>query len=922
MIPDDPLDQASDSISDGQSVDWELTESKTLGDERARARVRALKGLERIAAYNRNLQGADRTGPSVSTAPPPPWGQLTPLELASAGRSGEVWRAWDAWLQREVALKFLFAPEGGSLEDSALLAEARALARVRHPGVVAVHGISSHDDRVGMWMEFLTGTTLEAEIQRRGPLPPVDVARVGLDACRALEAVVAAGLVHRDIKPANVVLEPGGRTVLADFGLGRRLAFADREPWNSSGTPLFMAPELLAGEQATPRSDIYALGVTLRWALTGRSPFRARNLEELRQEAGVGPSATLRSERPHAPAALVRAIDRAMSPRAEARYASAAALAGDLEKVVGDPRRRAMRLAGAASAILLIGAVALLAPRFGGRSDTVHSAQFSVSAPPGTTLNLNSQASAISPDGRSLAIVAADARGIRHIWIRPLDSLTPRRLDGTEGAELPFWSPDGRMIGFFADLKLKKISAIGGPAEILCSAPDPRGASWGKGGVIVFVPRATGSLYRVSAEGGVPVEAVPVDSARGETALRWPQFLPDGEHFLFVSLPPRDGLFNVYAATPSRPERRHVMAAGCGPVSAGSLGLVLASNGRLMLQGFDAKRMKPVGAPIALGRAPFSDVSVGQPLASASQNGVLTHLSESLADTDLMWVNRKGDPVGRLSIPAGRYEKVYFAPNGRLLLAERRDSPTSVDLWMIDVIEGKSTRFTQGSQSRMGGAPVWSSDGRRIVFSSNRGGRTQIYERSVDDAGEERLLHESSGQFKEVWSWSPDGRYIVYIEADPKTGWDLWLLPTQGSRVPTPYLRSPFGDVGGRVSPDGRWLAYASDATGKVEVYVRSFPAPGPEIPVCPANGEPVWSEDGREILVPRTEDGTVWSVPVTTSPTFKAGSPRILFRRRPESLYLAASPKGDRFLEVTTADNRELPKIVVDLGLRKSSGR
>jgi Tol biopolymer transport system component len=927
VIPDDPIDDAYESIPDGRSVDWELTESKA-ASALEQSRVRALRDLERIAEYNRSLQrSTTKDQPSSSGAtPPPPWGHLTPLELVSAGRSGEVWRSWDAWLQREVALKFLFAPDAGNLEDSALLAEARALARIRHPGVVAVHGIGYHDGRVGMWMEFLVGSTLEAEIQRRGPLPPRDATRIGLEVCRALEAVVAAGLVHRDIKPANIVLEPSGRTVLTDFGLGRRLALADRETWHSSGTPLFMAPELLAGEPATPRSDLYALGVTLRWALTGHSPFRAHTIDDLRVEAGAGPPTPLRSERPDVPAALADVIERAMSPRAEARYASAAQIAEDLERILsganGVRGRTKWRTIAATGTILLLGAAILILPRFRGRPASIRAARFSVTAPPNTTLFLDANAAVVSPNGRFVAFVASDSAGTRRIWLRPLEVLTARPLEGTEDGDEPFWSPDSRSLGFFADMKLKTIAVFGGPPEVLCSAASPRGASWGKGGAIVFAPMATGSLYRVSSEGGTVTEILRPDSARQETAFRWPQFLPDGERFLFVALPPRNELFDVLTAALGSKERRHVMTAGCAPVCAGAMGLILASNGRLMLQGFDYRRLKPVGAPVALGRAPFSNVSVGQPLASASTNGVLVYLSESLANTNLAWVDRTGRRGGVLPLPAGRYERMYFAPDGRRLLAERRDSPTTVDLWMIDLVQGKSTRFSQGSQSRMGGAPAWSPDGRRIAFSSNRAGRTHIYQRFVDEAREETLLYGSTGQFKEVNEWSSDGRYLVFEQADPVTGWDLWLLPMDRKREPIPYLRSRFNEAAGRVSPDGKWLVYSSDATGKTEVYVRSFPQAGAEHPVSNSPGRGVWSSDGREILIEHTKDGRVWSVPVTTTPTFKAGTPRLLFRQRPGTLWLRSTPRGDRFLESTPITNNEPPSITVDLSLQPSGRR
>ena len=362
------------------------------------------------------------------------------------------------------------------------------------------------------------------------------------------------------------------------------------------------------------------------------------------------------------------------------------------------------------------------------------------------------------------------------------------------------------------------------------------------------------------------------------------------------------------------------MKAGCAPIPAGDRGLVLANNGRLLFQRFDFRRLRPVGAPVALGAASGSDASVGQPLATASRNGVLARPDERLPNTQLVWVSRSGNPVGVLPLPEGRYEKHYFSPDGTRLLVERRDSPTTVDLWMVDLPDGTARRFTQGSQSRIGGRPSWSPDGRRIAFSSNRKGRTNIYQRGADEAAEEELLFESDGQFKEVFSWSRDGRYIVFGQAAPTTGWDLWLLPLGDSRRPIPYLHSRANELAGTISPNGRWIVYSSDASGRMEIYVRSFPAPGVEQLVSHQLGEGYWTRDGRELLIPRTREKQIWSVPVETTPTFRAGEPRMLFREHPGALWIDAHPDGHRFLESIPVEN-DPPSIVVDLNFLSRIG-
>ena len=915
MSAEEPLEDLAGKVLEGVPVDWDLAETKTAGASQG-GTLHALRDLERIASASRNLQRR------LDAKQPEQWGHLTILELASAGNSGEIWRAWDVWLEREVALKFLF-PASEEGDDTALLDEARALARVRHPGVVDVYGIGEHGGRIGMWMELLVGSTLEAEVERRGPLPPHEVAEIGLELCRALEAIGAAGLVHRDIKPANIVRESNGRIVLTDFGLGQRRGIPDREPWRSSGTPVFMSPERLAGEPATPRSDLYALGITLRWALTGRCPFRARTLEELRAEVASGPGTSLRAERPDAPAALIAVIDRAMAPRAEDRFVGAAQMAEGLEQVLRTPeaKRRQWRIAASvASAILVVGAGALFLSRFSGQLGTSPPVRFAVAAPQGLRIPDDRVDVAVSPNGRLLVFAAMDSAGVQRLWLRPLESLTARPLEGTELAVNPFWSPDSRFIAFFADMKLQKTSVNGGAPEVLCRALDARGGTWSKDGTIVFAPEVTGPLCRVSAEGGAVTEIQRPNPERQETALRWPQFLPDGKRFLFVSLPPREEGFDVFVASTDSRGRQRVMSAGCAPIVVGERGVVVASNGRLMFQKLSDRPLRPAGASIALGPAPFSDVSVGQPLASSSRNGVLAYLGVPLTSTRLDWLDRAGRAVGTLAAPEGRYESLYFAPDGRKLLAGRRDSPTSVDLWLIDLDREEARRFSQGSQSRLGGKPVWSPDGSQIAFNSNRSGRTYIYKRLATETGEEQLLYQSQGQFNEVLCWSPDGRYLIFQQASPATGWDLWMLPLDRPGTAIPYLRSRFNEYAASISPDGRWLVYTTDASGKAEVYVRSFPSPGVEHLATNLHAQAYWSKNGRELIV-QDGEGRVWSVPVSMVPTFRAGKPQFLFQRRPEGLCVASTPAGDRFLESSPAAD-EPANIAVDVNFLARVGR
>lgn len=925
MSADDPLESVTGSISDGDPVDWSLAES-SVSQEDEQGPLRALREIEKVAQGFHALQASPIPGEVQGSAALPAerrgerrqWGDLVVLELARSGASGEVWRAWDPWLQREVALKFLQVHQGqeSRFEDSTLLEEARLLARVRHSGVVAVHGIAEHEGRVGMWMEFLEGTTLAAEIERAGSLPPAEVLRLGLALCHALEAIESAGVVHRDIKPSNIVLERTGRIVLTDFGLGRRWELADRG-WRASGTPIFMSPGILAGEEPTPRSDIYALGVTLRWALTGHPPFAARTLEQLKAEAEKGPSTSLAAERPEAPPALVAVIDRAMAPNADHRYSGAAQMASALEAIAAGERRPKRRMATALLAGAGVVLLLFLASFFVRRSEVrarESVTRFSVSAPPHMTLDGDPTSAVVSPDGLQLAFVATDSNNVSRLWLRPLRSLSAHVIEGSEGAGAPFWSPDSRKLAFFANTKLMKVSVDGGSPEVLCSAPDERGGTWGRGGMIVFAPQATGGLMRISAEGGSPMPVAVPDSSRHEIALRWPQFLPDGKRFSFVTLPAREGAFDVYVSSIDFPARRLLVRSEASPIVAGKNQILLVRDGHLMTQRVDWGSLRLLDEPVSRGPSPHSDVSIGQPLASASMTGVLAYPSTILDNTRFVWLDREGRPQGVLPVPEGRYEKMRFSPDGRRLLVMRRASPTNVDLALVDCATGLETRLTSGSQTRIGGDPTWSPDGRKVAFSSNRSGPTDIFVKKVDDGAPEKPLYRSRALFKEVDLWSPDGGFLVFEQADPATSWDIWLLPLTGESKPIPYLRTSLGEIPRAFSPDGKWIAYYTSDAGYFQICVQTFPVPGEKHVISDLSSQwCAWSRDGKE-LVFLTIDGFMWAVPVTTAPTFHEGTPRKLFRVPENQLWIAPTPDLHRFLSLVPAGSAPPTTITVEL--------
>jgi len=867
--------------------------------------------------------------------------RLGPYEILGplgAGGMGEVYRARDTRLGRDVAVKVLPSHLSATPELRARFErEARTASSLNHPHICVLHDVGHQDGVDYLVMEHLEGETLAARLER-GPLPVAELLRSGIEVADALDKAHRSGIVHRDLKPGNVMLTKSGAKLM-DFGLARASGLAASSSHLSGsptltkaltaegtivGTFQYMAPEQLEGKEADVRSDVWALGAVLYEMATGKRAFEGKSEASLISAIMSSEPPTITALQPMSPPALERLVRACLAKDPDDRISTAHDVRLQLEWIrdagsqAGVPvpvaaRRRVRERLGWAVAVATLAAVAtLLLPRLVQRPHPAEIMRFSVMTPENATVIPDPTSCAVSPDGRLLGLLAADSSGTARIWTRPLESLEAQPLRGTENAYLFFWSPDSRQIGFFADGKLKKVAASGGSPEVLCDASDARGGSWSKEGVIVFAPVAAGPLMRVSDDGGEPVEVLEPDSSRRETGLRWPWFLPDGKRFLFVGLPSRQGNFDVYVGSVGSKERKRILASGAAATYAEPGYLLFVRNGRLTAQRFDRRRLEPTGKPTPLGEAPPPSSWAGAPSASASANGVLAHLAAGLPDTKLVWLDRSGKPQGTVPVPPGRYENLSLSPDGRRLVVQKRSSATATDLWMVEPSRGTSSRFTfRPSASR----PVWSPDGSRIAYEWSGDGPRDIYLKPASGAGAEQPLFRSSALFKNLSQWSPDGRYVIFSQPEAETGWDVWLLPLEGDQKPVPYVRSPFNELNGAISPDGRWMAYLSDESGRYELYVESFPTPGNRYPISVATGPAGiwWSPNGREMIVIGA-DWTILSVDIQTTPSFKAGAPRPLFKARQDVAAFTAAPDLWRFLVAVPAGEASTSAITLEV--------
>jgi Tol biopolymer transport system component/predicted Ser/Thr protein kinase len=810
--------------------------------------------------------------------------RLGPYEILApigAGGMGEVYKARDTRLERTVAIKVAAAKFSERFER-----EARAIAALNHPHICTLHDVGPDY----LVMEYVEGQPL------KGPLPVERAVEYARQILAALDAAHRIGIVHRDLKPANILVTKNGVKLL-DFGLAKaervKATSASEETVTQTitqegailGTLQYMAPEQLHGKGADERSDLFSFGCVLYEMLTGKRAFEGASAPSVIAAVLEREPAPLQVSAP-----LERVVQRTLAKDPEHRFQTAREVKTALEWAMEPQAASAPRTSRrwqwiAATTLLGIGALSGWAvARFRPPMANDRVLRLDISPPEGgrfVALGNTSGGSALSPDGRMVALVTA-IHGKTGLWVRVLDETTVRLLSGTEGAADPFWSPDSKSIAFSAAGKLQRIDLAGGPPVTICDNPMTRGGAWSADGQIVF-GSLTGGLFRVLASGGMPASLTRVDVSRGEIFHRFPQILPGGR-FLYWAQADRPENTGLYAAPLAKPAERVFLlrtetAALFAPGGDGKDYLLWLRHGALLAQELDTGALKLRGEAQAIA-GPISSIGgIGAMAVSASGSGQLLYNASGFAG-QLTWLDR----AGRLLGAVGR-EDVYsfpfrLEPDGRRAAATR-DRPGGNDLWLLDLERGPNSRFT--SASGLNVYPVWSPDGRTIVFTS---ATLRLFRKDSGGSSDEQQVTEGPNT-QLATDWSRDGRFLIYHEVAPGTQRDLWILPftpegkVPGNAKPSPYLQTKFNEGDARFSPEPspRWVAYQSDEAGRYEVYISSFPEPRAKVPISTGGGQyPEWGAGGRELFYV-APDNNLMAVDLTiTADAVRPSAPHTLF--------------------------------------------
>lgn len=856
------------------------------------------------------------------------------VSLLGKGGMGEVYKGLDTRLNRFVAIKVLPEHVSNNMElKQRFEREAQTLASLSHPHICPVFDVGRQDNVDYIVMEFLEGQTLAQRLDKG--VPPLNQAlKIGVEIADALDKAHRHGITHRDLKPSNIMLTKSGVKLL-DFGLAKlrpveNVSTISTAPTNADvtaqgtilGTLQYMSPEQLEGGDADARTDIFTFGSVLYEMVTGRKAFQGKSqmsvIGAILKDTPPPPSAL----QPVAPAALDRVIARCLEKDPENRWQSARDLCHELKWLANatqDPAAKSDRIVGRrqlklvwalaaiAVGIALVGVTAAYLTRRGElQPDAIK--KFAIVAPPDVELIVDYlQTIDFSRDAKQLVFVGRRA-GIIQLYRRLIDQFETVPIPGTEGGSQPFFSPDGQWIGFFAGGKLKKIAVTGGTPVPLCDVTELHGASWGIDDAIIF-SQAGSALLRVSSAGGTPQPVTKLDPNQGETEHHLPEILPGGQALLFTA---SQGYLQPKIAVYSVKTRQHrILLDGLKPRFVRPGHIVFSRvGGSLWAVPFDPDRLELMGPAVPLVEGVRSEYGVW-PYFTIGSDGTLVYVPGSPLK-QLVWVDRKGS-VQPLGFPARPYESPRLSPDAKRVATTVREE--NHDVWIYDLDRGTATRVTNAPGEDE--TPVWIPTGNGLVFAGDRPGASTLLATTLLGSSAEEALLGTAGGHRHADSISADGRLLAFTEISRGTGADIWIMPIREDHKPQPFLQTPFNEWGTKFSPDGRWITYVSDESGRNEVYVQPYPGRDAKWQISTEGGaEPVWSRNGRELFYRNVTRMMV--AEIATQPTFSGSKPSVLFEGRYENLSWEPnydiSPDGQRFLMLKSLDNASPNQINVVL--------
>ncbi len=853
------------------------------------------------------------------------------LEKIGQGGMGEVFLAQDTTLDRKVALKFL--PEELQQDSTArkrFLREAKSAAALDHPFICHIHEVGEVEGKSFIAMEYIQGTTLREKLTE-GPLPVRKALETAGEMAEALEAAHKQKIVHRDLKPSNIMLTPEGHVKVMDFGLAKRvtpvegqeqeITTALTKQGSTLGTVPYMSPEQVRGQEVDTRSDIFSFGVVLYEMLTGVNPFKGDTSADTSHAIlGETPSPLTRYTE-DIPVLLQHIVERCLSKDPENRWQTARDVMEELRWVVeggsqpGVPtpvsarHKNRDRLAWGLASLVVGIIITLLAVWYLSSPPPPEAVtRFVLRTPEAVPLNNV----VISPDGRRIVF---QTRG--GLFVQEMDQFQSRLLEGTEGGGSPFISPDGRWVGFSAGGKIKKVFLTGGDPVDICDVGNMPGAAWGPDGTILFSPHWVTGIWRVPSNGGDPELLTSIDAGEGEVGHWWPVFLPDGKAFLFTIFTRSGSLKNARMAVFNLQTReRTILGEGAYPRYVPTGHLVYQRAGSFEAAPFDLADLRVTGPSVTILEEARKLDPVGSRFLnlSFSSDGILVYVSGSLPipRSALVWIDRMGH-TEPLPFEPQVFNGLDLSSDGRQLAVSRLDAG-EFDLWLYDLQRGRQEKLTHESNNFH---PVWSHDGGSLAFSSSRRGAVDIFSKEMERVDLVKPLLTDDEHDVLVIDWSRDGRFLIYGKLTPETGSDIWVLPREGPSEPQALVSSPFVEWFAQVSPDGNWLAYNSNESGRREVYVQPFPDPGRRTQVSVNGGvQPRWSPAGNELFF--YNEGQLMAVSYESGAgRFDAGEPRPLFEvpgfLTGSSSSYAVAPDGQRFLMLKNVDKDPQIHVVLN---------